>query len=755
MDLLNQFAAHFSTSDSQSNIYLDTDEAGRKKARRAYDHHVFQIPVLRAFGLSLVALFVLLHNLYLAPTPSAWVDFWRLLAVYAVYSVASWLILLAWYGKVQTVHLGTFFLLFDIMPFLMAIYYSGGEKSWLFFLLMVRTADQARSTWRNALLFANVSTLGYVLLLLYLGYFEQHTMSLPSELTKVFFIYASNVYLSFVSKTSDNLRNSMKAAIRVSRDLILRLEAQSSALQASESDYRALVEGSIQGVYIHQQGVMKLANPSLARIFGYESPDVLIGLNHLMLADPHERDRLEGCLAARIEGRQTPDRHEYKGVRRDGTLVWVECQATDISWRGAPAILATLQDITARRQAEELLQHAHAKLETRVRERTAELQHANEALRASETKYRTLVENIPQKIFIKDKNSIYLSCNENYARDMGVQSGEFAGKTDYDFFPEQLADTYQADDRRIMESGKTEQIEERSLRNGEEVWIQMIKTPIRGEDGAVAGVLRIFWDITERKQAENALRENEAKFRSYIESAPLAIFVADRQGRLVDFNPAAIDLLGCEPTVLMDMNILALHPEEDRDEALKDFAALLERGHMETERRMKIWNGQLIWVSLRVVMTPDQLFFGYCQDISERKLLEEERARTEAQLRQAQKMESLGTLAGGIAHDFNNILGVIIGYSEIAQVHADDPVRVRGDVHEVFKAAYRAKDLVRQILAFSRRGEQEKKPVQVGLIVKEALKMLRASLPSTVEIKRKCGFSMLSSWPIRPRFTRC
>lgn len=122
---------------------------------------------------------------------------------------------------------------------------------------------------------------------------------------------------------------------------------------------------------------------------------------------------------------------------------------------------------------------------------------------------------------------------------------------------------------------------------------------------------------------------------------------------------------------------------------------------------------------------------------SQRKLAEEERSRMEAQLRQAQKMEALGTLAGGIAHDFNNILAVIIGYTEFILMRAQETSQTEAELREVLAAANRARDLVQQILTFSRVSEQEKKPVQASLIVKEALKMLRASLPSTIQIDQQ------------------
>ncbi len=130
-----------------------------------------------------------------------------------------------------------------------------------------------------------------------------------------------------------------------------------------------------------------------------------------------------------------------------------------------------------------------------------------EKLRASENKYKTLLENLRQNIFYKDKNSVYVSCNENYAHDLGIKPEEIAGKTDYDFYPKDLAEKYRADDKRIMESGKSEDIEEKYTQDGQETVVYTVKTPVKDQHDNVTGVLGIFWDITERKRAEQRQAE--------------------------------------------------------------------------------------------------------------------------------------------------------------------------------------------------------------------------------------------------------
>lgn len=185
---------------------------------------------------------------------------------------------------------------------------------------------------------------------------------------------------------------------------------------------------------------------------------------------------------------QEVDRSERVLIRADGRLLPILKTVVPIKISGEEYLLESFIDITERKQAVD-------------------------ALRVSEIKYRTLLENLPQKIFLKDKNLVYISCNENYARDLKIKPEEITGKTDYDFYHKDFAEKYMADDKRVMDSGKIEEIEERYIQDGREMFVHTVKTPVKDEKNNIIGILGIFWDITDRKRAEEALKESFERLR--------------------------------------------------------------------------------------------------------------------------------------------------------------------------------------------------------------------------------------------------
>jgi PAS domain S-box-containing protein len=147
------------------------------------------------------------------------------------------------------------------------------------------------------------------------------------------------------------------------------------------------------------------------------------------------------------------------------------------------------------------------RLVVELKELETQHQKTIEVLRASENKYRTFLENVPQKLFVKDRNLSYIYCSENYAQDLKIRPEEIAGKTDADFFPRDLAEKYLSDDKRIVESGNLEHIENQYVAGDQSFIVHMVKTPIRDEKDNIIGLLGIFWDITEQKRNEQKLRE--------------------------------------------------------------------------------------------------------------------------------------------------------------------------------------------------------------------------------------------------------
>jgi PAS domain S-box-containing protein len=241
-----------------------------------------------------------------------------------------------------------------------------------------------------------------------------------------------------------------------------------------------------------------------------------------------------------------------------------------------------------------------------------------------------------------------------------------------------------------------------------------------------------------RLQAESRLRESEEKYRLLIENAGEAIYVV-QGGKLQYLNNRALEISAYAMDELLYKPVIKFVYPDDRLELLKQYR-LRRLGHPGLSRlRFRILpkTGDIRWVELNIVdiqWKGKPAVLNFLLDVTGERLAEEERSKLEAQLIHSQKMEAVGTLAGGIAHDFNNILGAIIGYTEMAIDSCPEGTSLADDLEEIRKAGLRAKNLVRQILAFSRQDGGERVPLDLALMIKEVVRLVRPTLPADIEI---------------------
>jgi PAS domain S-box-containing protein len=515
----------------------------------------------------------------------------------------------------------------------------------------------------------------------------------------------------------------IEAELKLHRDHLEELvNNKTRELQESRERFRAIAENSPDAIIITDvMGVLLYCNRGTEKIFGY-SQEELLGHSSIIFLPPQMRERE---LSKRVKYAQSgvhltiSSTVESIMVRKDGTEFPVEFSLYSWALNNESFFATILRDITERKRAEN------------------ELKHAYEALRRSRDFFENVFNAAGDGIYVTDELGTIVFANKALCAMLGYDSGELTGKPAVDITAEMpgLA-TEETMAYEMYHRAYTDYFECLYLhKDGSSLYVETKISNVQEGAQESPALIVIVRDITARKRTENEIRQARDYFQTILKTSPDAIFVVDATGTIVMANESVFDVYGYQPEELIGQHVSVLATDDEPE--VKKSMAMIEELHAAGiirnfvgERKRK--DGTIVQIesSHALLKNQDGSIAGSVsstRDITERKRLEE-------QLRQSQKMEAVGTLAGGIAHDFNNILGVIFGYAELSQDLAEGNSVLEKNLEQILKAADRAKNLVSQILAFSRKSESDIKPLRAHLVIKEGLKLLRASLPSTISI---------------------
>ncbi|MCP4338000.1 MAG: PAS domain S-box protein [Desulfobulbaceae bacterium] len=350
----------------------------------------------------------------------------------------------------------------------------------------------------------------------------------------------------------------------------------------------------------------------------------------------------------------------------------------------------------------------------------------------NEERYKALHNASFGGIIILDQGTI-LDCNQGLADMTGFSKAELVGMNGLKLIAESWIDHVEQNIKR----GYDQHYEVEGIRKDGSTYPLAIRgktTLYKGQEVRVTE----FRDISEIKKAEEAYRSSEIKYRELFDQSPLGLALCTMDGQFVSVNPAYAQIIGYSVDETLKLTYSEITPEKYSANEQIQLEQLRINGRFEPyEKEYMHKDGHLVPVRHNgMVVTRDnmELIWSSVEDITLQKQAEKEKEKLVTQLRQAQKMEAVGTMAGGIAHDFNNMLSVILGNADMALDTISDGNPGKYNVEQIVKASRRVKDLIKQILTFSRQTEQALLPVEPYPVIKESLKLLRSTIPTTVNI---------------------
>ena len=433
--------------------------------------------------------------------------------------------------------------------------------------------------------------------------------------------------------------------------------------------------------------------------------------------DIHHPDDLErvtkwlnDCIASGMKD-LTPN--DYRLIRKDGEVIYVHTLGVIEREKGKyPKVFASVQDITERKLTED-------------------------ALKESGKMFRIAFNQAPIGMCLVNPDGRFLNVNDLFCHMLGYSKSELLLKTFRDItHPDDSEDSNEWVRELLAGETTTIDFEKRYLHKaGYIVWGKVRAFLLRNIEGSPHFFITHVQDITEHKQAEKALRDSEERYHSIVDNIGIGEALISPKMEILELNHQMrawfpdIDL-SKHPICYRAFN----NPPRDKICDYCPTCWTLQDGKVhENYTITPMADGPR---NFRIVSSP--IFDEQGKVTSAIEMVEDitERLTLERQLRQAQKLEPIGQLAGGIAHDFNNILSSIIGYTELALDDTKKGSLLADNLQEVYTAGNRAKDLVKQILAFARQSNEEIKPVKVDTIVKESLKLIRSTIPTSIEIKQ-------------------